>query len=258
MGEVRGSPPLSTMKLRSLDDIMEYLLSNTSTYVPSFTSVSVSWPWEPALSNLMISSPPSMPQPSEYFPGGKKKTPNLMSLPPSMKNSQPKYMPALVCTGILWSSRALTLTAVKEAPVLLMRSPMLQGDSPPRKVGMNFAGMREARSSCIGLFVMMIFLRVRSLRAPFTAFHSPEKMVGAFRMYSLLRLSGNLLWPMPKRETRRRMQELCRCRAPKPFRSNTSTEPRSSCWEYDAPASAACNPLSRWKCHHASISSLEF
>ena len=146
---------------------------------------------------------------------------------------------------------------MKPAPEALISSPMLHGQSPPRNTGIRSGGTRAFRSSCMPLLVMTILFRVRSLRTPFTVFQSPEKSVGAFNTNTRLRLSGYLLWPMPKSEMSSDMHDLCRWRTPKPCMSNTRICPLSGFWNFAAPSSVDSIPDSRWKCHQSEMSSRE-
>mmetsp|Transcript_8282 Transcript_8282/g.20182 ORF Transcript_8282/g.20182 Transcript_8282/m.20182 type:complete len:254 (-) Transcript_8282:100-861(-) len=177
-----------------------------------------------------------------------------MSLP-SVRNSQERIAFSGTSIGTAVSLRAATVSLVKPEPNALRTSPILHGHFPPRKTGIRSGGISFSRSSCMLLFVITIFKRVRSLRTPFTAFQTPEKSVGALRTKTRFSDSGYLLWPMPNKLMSSEMQLRCKCRTPNPCRSNTNICPCRACLYLAAPSNVDCIPDSRWKCHQRLISS---
>ena len=82
----------------------------------------------------------------------------------------------------------------------------------------------------------------------------PLKIVGAFTIKTRYRLSGNLLCPIPKSEIRILNIAVCRCLAPNPFKSYTTTVPLIDFPDIWAPIKPLSRADSTQKCHQSVIS----
>ena len=83
----------------------------------------------------------------------------------------------------------------------------------------------------------------------------PLKIVGAFKIKTRCIPSGYLLSPIPRSEIRILNIRLCRCLAPNPFKSNTTTVPLNASPDIWAPIKPLSRADSTQKCHQ-SVSSV--